>query len=305
MPVSANIFSVVRASLHDGPGIRTVVYLSGCAMRCQWCHNPEGFTAAPRLMLYPEKCIGCGHCIAVCPEHHVLRDGIKTYLPEGCIGCGNCADACPAEAIQMTARSWTVEELMGVLQKDLPYFRRSGGGVTFSGGECLLHGDFVAEAARACRAAGIHVLVETALFVDPEQIRKTAPWVDTFYVDIKHMDNTLHKQYTGVENGPILENIRLLAGMGSRMRIRTPLIPDVNDDLPNLLRTAEFARALGPAVEGYTLLKYNNLGLSKYDRLGLSGKAFGSEGQSSQQMEELCAALNRQLGESGFVTFQA
>lgn len=304
MSVNANIFSVVRASLHDGPGIRTVVYLSGCSMRCQWCHNPEGFTYAPKLMLYPEKCIGCGRCMSICPEHHMIRNGVKVYDAEGCIACGKCATVCPSEAIQCSSRAWTVDEVVDVVKKDKPYFKRSGGGVTFSGGECMLQPNFLAETARKCKEAGIHVLVETALHVGLENLKLVSPWVDQYYVDIKHMSSDVHKMYTGVGNELILQNIHLLTQLNDNILIRTPVIPGVNDDMENLLNTARFAYALRPAVRGYCLLKYNNLGESKYHRLGMDGRIFSNSLSNDREMERLCERLNQDLNSEDFVSFQ-
>ena len=299
MAVSAQIFSINRGSLHDGPGIRTVVYFSGCSLRCQWCHNPEGFDLRPRLQVFPQRCIGCGHCLQTCPEHHILENGQKQYLRQGCKNCGRCAQNCPADALQLTGKSWEVEPLVCQLLKDQAYYAHSGGGVTLSGGECLLQPDFVRTLSARLHAHGIQVLAETALHVPLENLALVAPEIDIFYADLKHMDPKLHTDYTGADNRKILENLRWLAKHHSHIVIRTPLIPGVNDSMENLLATARFAKELGPSVKGYVLLPYNDLAESKYGQLGLPFHRFSKN--SADTLACLCRQLNQALETEDFV----
>ena len=303
MSVRANVFSILRTSLHDGPGVRTVAYLNGCSLRCQWCHNPEGFSAKPQVMFVEHRCIGCGACVAECAKCHSIENGNKVFDRDACTGCGRCVEACPAEALLLAGKSYTPAELVKVFRKDQAYYQCSGGGVTFSGGECLLYPDFVAQAAQLCQQEQIHVLVESALHIPLSNLQRVAPFVDEFYVDMKHMDTEKHKRYTGLGNQRILENLYWLAEHHRQIMIRTPVIPGVNDDWGNLLDTAKLAYSLSPSVKGYVLLRYNGLAQSKYQQLNLPFVSFADSSQDEQSMEALCKRLNDALEDKSFVTW--
>jgi len=260
MHVTPFIFHIARTSLHDGAGIRTVVYFKGCNMHCRWCHNPKGLECKKELFFHQNKCIGCGICETICP--HILRVG--EIDRDACIACGNCAKNCPANALEVIGNQMSVEELYSVIAKDRAYYDRSGGGVTLSGGECLLYPEFVAALLKKCKENDIHTLIESAFHVPWEHIASVLPYTDMFYADVKHMDSDIHKKYTGVSNERILENITRLAGMTKQIVLRTPAIPGVNDDPENLSRTEQFAHSLGLEHE---VLKYNNLAKSKYTAL--------------------------------------
>ncbi len=302
MSVTGSVFSIVRGSLHDGPGVRTVIYFKGCHMRCAWCHNPEGQRMQPDVMLYEQRCIGCGACMALCNQHKLI-DGAHIYDPVGCTQCGQCAEICPAEAIELCGRRYDADELTDVIGKDRNFYRFTGGGVSFSGGECLLQSEFLAEALKKCREKGVHTLIESALDVPWENVQRVLPHTDMFYVDVKHMDSDTHKRHTGVSNERIHENLRRLCAAHADVTARIPLIPGVNDDEENILLTCRFAKSIGGGMRGVQLLRYNPLAEDKYRRLHREYADFGREAQSEDYMEALCRRMNEALGEEGFVDF--
>lgn len=292
------IMQVQRCSLHDGGGIRTVVYFKGCTLRCIWCHNPEGQQQSQEIFLYAHKCIGCGRCAALCPDKHILTDNGVSYVRRGCTACGGCAAVCPTRALSLCGVRMTADELIKCIAKDRHYFQSSGGGVTFSGGEALMYPEFLAELLGRCRAQGIHTAVESALHVPLQSVRSIAPLADFWMADIKHMDPAEHKRLTGATNELVLGNIEYLAAH-ARLLARMPLIPGCNDSVENLQNTAKFALECG--AEGLELLKYNPLGAGKYAALGRT-VPFEAQTQSNEIMQDICKKLNGMLGRD-FVFF--
>ena len=211
------VFDIRRTSTADGPGIRTTVFFKGCNLNCFWCHNPESKSPLPQLGLFEEKCIGCGVCRTVC-EH-----------PDGCVLCGRCAESCPAEARKRYGSSYSVDQLHEILLADRAYYQATGGGVTFSGGECMLYPAFVAELAKRCCDSGISVAVDTAGNVPWASFEQVLPYVDCFLYDVKALDGVLHKEGTGVGNELILENLDKLVKTGRSVIVRTPVIPGYNE----------------------------------------------------------------------------
>lgn len=266
MYVKPLVFSITRTSLHDGEGIRTVVYFKGCNMRCRWCHNPEGLKSENEIIFNKTKCIGCNICSGICPN--VEMGNIDR---EKCIACGKCADVCPANALSFAGKQMTEKEILKVILKDREYYEKSGGGVTFSGGECLLYPEFMENILRMCKEENINTLVESAFNVPWENIQRVLPYTDMFYVDIKHMESDVHMEYTGCPNTRILDNIKKLSEHSGNFLIRIPVIPGVNDSKENLGATREFAKSLGAGVEE---LKYNNLARSKYESLSMEYEEF-------------------------------
>lgn len=293
MSLIATVFNISRASLHDGPGVRTVVYFKGCNLSCPWCHNPEGLSSKKEISFLKVKCIGCGKCMEVCPDCHTPSGFDRTH----CVVCGRCADVCTAKALEIVGKEYTVDALFEEIKKDEAYFRH-GGGITVSGGECLLQADFVSEFLRACKDHNIHTLIESAFFVPSISIEKVLPYADEFYVDCKIFDNEKHVSYIGASNAQILKNIRLFATK-TRMTLRIPLIPHINDDVENLCNTVEFAKEAGALrVE---LLRFNPLGLSKYETVGKEGRLFGKEAQEKAYVEKLVKELNEFAKDETFV----
>ena len=220
--MTGKIFDIQRYSSHDGPGIRTTVFFQGCGLRCRWCHNPESFEQRPAILYTPESCIGCGACAEVCTQtaHGFLPEHV--FDRQRCVRCGKCAEVCPSKALERSGGDQTLEAVLQVIRRDLPFYRSSEGGVTLSGGEVLLQPDFAAELLKACREDGIHTAVDTAGFVPWEAFQKVLPWTDLFLYDVKAVTPELHRKATGADNALILQNYGKLresargSGCGSR-----------------------------------------------------------------------------------------
>ncbi len=241
------VFDIQRFSVHDGPGIRTTVFMKGCPLRCRWCHNPEGLTRTRQLQFFEKKCIGCGRC------------GERSKLSD--------AEKCPAEALTVCGREVTVGEVLCELLRDRVFYADEGG-VTFSGGECLLQADFVAELLGQARNAGIHTAIDTCGCVPWTSIEKTVDVCDLYLYDVKCVDPIKHKEYTGVDNSLIVENLKRLSAIGKNIWVRVPIIPDFNDSVEEMEAVATLVSSL-PSVKQVTLMPYHTLGASKYKTLGL------------------------------------
>ena len=300
MSVTATIFNISRGSFHDGPGVRTVVYLKGCPLSCAWCHNPEGQNPLPELSYIKRKCIGCGRCVLACPNAALTIDaGLVSVDFSKCLACGACVKACPSGALVLLGEEMSPGQLMETLLRDRVYFERSGGGVTFSGGECLLFPDFMCGILGLCRKAGIHTLIETTMEVSFETLCRVLPLCDMVYVDVKLFDSAAHKAQTGRGNERILKNLGAAAALNENITVRVPLIPGVNDSWENLLKTCEFALRCG--AKGVEILRYNNLAGGKYEAIGRRMKSFRGEPQSIEVMDALCQGLNSDLEREGYV----
>jgi len=270
------LFDIQRASMVDGPGIRTTFFFKGCNLRCAWCHNPESQRYQEELLVYPEKCTGCGACKRACPH------------PEGpCIGCGACAEVCPTGARRLAGKDYTTGELLKIALKDKEYYVCSGGGVTFSGGEAMLYPDAIAELAEKCKKEDISTAVDTAGFVPWESFEKVRPFTDLFLYDIKSMEPDIHKRYTGVGNEQTLENYKHLISLGSRVWVRFPVIPGVNDGEENLSLMQKLFRDYPP--EKVECLPYHKMGEGKYTALGRECTCFAPP--SGEEIQKIKAIL--------------
>lgn len=293
------LFDIKRYALHDGPGIRTTLFLKGCPLRCIWCHNPESWSPGRQRLYKAVKCIGCASCVEACPQGalELTPDGIRpTERP--CIACGSCAEACPALAMEICGREWPMDELMAEVEKERGVMTDSGGGVTLSGGEPLMQPSYTLELLEELGRRGFHRAVDTTLFAAPEVVRSVAAACELFLVDLKTMDSATHRRFTGVPNEPILENLRLVASLGKPYWIRIPLITEVNATEENMATTATFLRSLDCQPEEVDLLPYHDIGKGKHERMGTvynpSDLSLSSPDEATLSR---CAAL---LADAGF-----
>lgn len=270
MKKSSLIFDIKRYSINDGPGIRTTVFFKGCPLSCAWCHNPESQSSEVQKLYSLSKCIGCGSCVEECPEKALILDPVGGIITDSslCTVCGKCALVCPTKAIEMSGYHETVEKIMQAIKRETVMMDTSGGGVTFSGGEPLLHPEMLMELLKKCAEEGIHRAVDTSGFVKWEILAGVAPHIDLFLYDIKHMNSWIHKEFTGVPNDLILSNLIALAQMGSKIIIRIPLVEGVNADEKNMEETAAFIASLAGEPIKVNLLPYHSIAARKYEKLG-------------------------------------
>ena len=271
--MKALIFDIERNSFVDGPGIRTTVFFKGCNLKCAWCHNPESQSFQPQMLFYKDKCTGCGKCKAVCPNH-----------AKSCDLCGKCTFYCPTDARKVCGREYAVDEVFAEIIKDKAYYENSGGGVTFSGGECMLQPEFLRDILKKCKENGIHTAVDTAGHIPFEHFEKILPYTDLFLYDVKIFESQKHKQYTGVGNGLILENLKKLFAAGAKIQIRIPVIPDVNDSIEEMQKIKAFLAACGKP-EKIELLPYHAMGENKYQAIGADVHVFRTP--PAEKMEQL------------------
>lgn len=251
------VFNIQRFSVHDGPGLRTTVFLKGCPARCPWCHNPESQSHAPELLTFPERCIDCGTCRDVCPH------GTN---PADCTACGDCAEACPAGARQVAGTEMSVAEVIELVTRDRVFYEESGGGVTFSGGEPLAQPAFLRALLEAARREGLSTAVDTCGFAGRDLLLRLAPLVDLFLYDLKMLDPERHLRIIGIPLAPILANLDALAKAGSAIWVRVPIVPSVNDNEAELDGLARLAASLR-GVRRVSLLPYHAIGAGKFRRL--------------------------------------
>ena len=260
------VFDIQKFSLHDGPGIRTTVFMKGCPLACKWCSNPESQSPKQEIMAYDIRCIACGKCAEVCTRGAIIFTGAGREIDwEKCDQCLECAKVCPARGIECVGKVWTVEEVVAKVEQDRIFYENSGGGMTASGGEPLVQWEFVSNVLKRCREKGIHTALDTCGMAPWKHLERVIEHADLVLFDVKHMDSAIHKQGTGVGNETILENARKVAQRATTW-IRIPLIPGFNDSESNLTRVAHFADEIG--AEKISLLPYHNYGSSKYPKLG-------------------------------------
>lgn len=296
------IFNIQRFSIHDGPGIRTTVFFKGCSLHCFWCHNPEGRHARPEIQFFPERCIACGDCFLKCPNHaHKLEENLHLFIRENCQVCSACVETCYSNALELTGRDVSVEEVMEEIMRDRMFYETSNGGVTLSGGEPLLQADFALALLQRCKAEDLHTAIETCGNYPWHELEKLLPEIDLIMMDLKLIDPTKHQAACGDSNERILANARRLALTDKPIIFRVPVVPTVNDSLEEIGSIVKFVQSLvelrmqhsngkekGADIQ-VELLPFHRLAADKYRSLGLEYRAKYLEPPSKEKMRELAA----------------
>ncbi len=290
--MTGRIFDIKRYSIHDGPGIRTTVFLKGCALRCLWCHNPESIDPGPELMHWPGRCVRCHACSKACPLGAVSEDAAGAVVIDRsrCDLCGRCAEACLYDAMQIVGREMTVAEVVAEAERDRVFYEQSGGGVTLSGGDPIVQADFAEAVLGACRARGLHTALDTAGMSQSGVLDRLAAKADLVLYDLKCMDETRHRAFTGASNAPILDNLKRLAGAGTEVWVRIPLVGGVNDDEDNVRRTIALLLSL-KTIQRVGLLPYHSGGVEKARRIGKESQFRKFESPSEERIAAIEAAF--------------
>lgn len=264
------IFNIQRFSVNDGPGIRSTVFMKGCPLNCVWCHNPESKSAHTEIFYDPRKCLGCRACESVCPNgRHTFKSGSHEYIREDCTLCRACAGVCATGALEAVGTLRSVDEVMKEAARDKIFYETSDGGITLSGGEPMYQFDFTLSLLKAAKKEGLHTCIETCGFSSRENFEKAVPFVDIFLFDCKETDPERHKQYTGVSNEKIIENLRYIDSLGAKTVLRCPIIPSLNDRDDHFEKIAEIANSLDNIIE-INVEPYHPLGSGKSELLGKS-----------------------------------
>ena len=291
--MTGRVFNIMHYALHDGPGIRTVVFLKGCPLSCQWCHNPEGQNVKAELMVAPERCVGCGECVTACPAGAAVPAGRATDGGQACTACGKCVEACLAGARKIAGSDVSVADVLRDVVRDRVFFEESGGGVTISGGEPFGQPDFLGELVDACTAEGLATAVETCGMADRDAILRLAAKPVLFLYDLKLVDAARHARWTGVGNETILANLAALARSHAEIILRYPVIPGANDDEDNVRQTIGVMRQLG--LHRIDLLPYHRIGADKYRRLGRTCQLADLQPPSVEKM----ASIRQSFADAG------
>jgi len=286
--ITGTIFDVKKFSIHDGPGIRTTIFFKGCPLACLWCHNPESQSREPELIFWESRCIKCGACREACGPGAIAAD--LTVNAEKCTLCGDCVAACYAEAREMVGQKMTAAQVMAEIERDVPFYDESEGGVTFSGGEPLAQPDFLLSLLQACQERDIHTAVDTCGFAPWPVLDTIRKYVDLFLYDLKLMDEAQHRRFTGASNELIFSNLRALSERGHNIFLRVPIVPGVNDSDEHVRRMGAFAAAL-PHLKQVDVLPYHHIAAEKYQRLGKPYELPASHPPSDERMAKIVQIL--------------
>lgn len=289
--VTGMVFDIQRFCIHDGPGIRTTVFLKGCPLNCLWCHNPEGISPQPQLSFMPDRCIGCRKCMEVCSRGGHREESGKHVLDRTkCVVCGACAAACCCGALEVVGRRMSVAEVMAEVLSDRPFYVTSGGGMTLSGGEPLMQMEFSAALLQAARAEDVSTCVETSGLIDSARLMNLLPLVDLFLYDVKDTDPAHHRSNTGADNAKILENLRLLHDAGAKIILRLPIVPGLNDRADHFEGIARLWGRL-PRLAGAEIMPYHPLGRGKNGRFGLLDRGELAAAPDEATVRQWCSRL--------------
>lgn len=300
---TGTVFDIQRYSIHDGPGIRTTVFLKGCPLSCKWCHNPEGQSGEIELIFRENRCGKCGACLTVCKHGAISWDASGPDSSRGpdkpgmpvtdrtkCRRCGECTLVCFSEARELTGKEMSVDQVMSEVERDIPFYEESGGGITLSGGEPLMQGSFALELLKTSKARGTHTCLDTCGFAEWSTIDSVRQYVDLFLYDLKLIDDRKHQEFVGVSNRMITENLRALAQRGHNIVLRVPIIPGINEDDENIRQIGAFAAAL-PHLISVGILPYHHISIEKYNRLSRPYSLAGLGPPSDQRMTEIASIL--------------
>jgi len=266
--ITGQIFDIQRFAVHDGPGIRTTVFFKGCSNRCEWCHNPESFVSRSQIQYYPNRCVFCGNCVECCPQKcHFIDDGRHIFDRTNCTACGLCTQSCYVNALVLSGKPMTVDEVMEQVLADVVYYEKSGGGVTLSGGEPVLQTDFCLELLKCIKSHNLHVAIQTAGNYSYERLEVLLPYADLIMYDVKAYSRIIYDMYIHGDRDTILNNLKKLDGEGVPVIVRTPVVGSVNDTPQEILSIARFLQDT-KNLKQYVLLPYHSLGKVKYDALG-------------------------------------
>lgn len=283
------IFDIQHYALYDGPGIRTTVFLKGCPLTCQWCHNPESQKLKPTIAYLKDKCTACGKCVEVCPEKalQMNKDKVKKDFQQ-CTACGKCLEVCVNDAIEQIGKEMSVEEVVYAVEQDRPFYENSGGGVTLTGGEPTLQFDFLIDLLKALKKQNIHRALETCGYFKEDKIPSLIELVDLFLYDIKHVDDTIHKEFTGVSNTSILKNFELIYKQKGNHGIlaRIPLIPNFNSDRESISKIVDFLQSIGYNGEVH-IMPYNTMYKTKYEKIGKAEDYHYMGNQSEEDLQTI------------------
>jgi len=294
------IFNIQRFSLFDGPGVRTVVFLKGCPLKCVWCHNPEGLEKKPQIMYDPTRCIGCGECAAICSKGHLVQDGMHGYNRAVCISCGKCTSACPTGTLSVAGKEMTVDEVITEVMRDESLYRESGGGITLSGGEPLYQSEFSIAVLSSAKEKGLSTCIETSGYASEDVITRIAKYTDTFYYDYKATGDQEHIRLCGVPQTVILRNLSLLDELDANVTLRCPIVPGQNQTPEHIKGIANTA-ALHSSVKQIHLEPFHSLGKSKAEKLG-QADVFDTVVPNKEDLMRYCKEITDACGKECIIS---